>query len=56
MNPLTVAECRKILGDYKSTDEEIQELLDGIRLFCNKFLDNYFAEAMAEARGDSLPE
>lgn len=41
---LTISECRKILGDYKSSDKEIQELLEGIRTFCSRFLDNYFAE------------
>jgi len=42
---LTIPECRKILNDFKSTDEEIQELLDGIRVFCGRFLDNYFKES-----------
>ena len=40
---LTVSECRKILGETTSTDEELEELLKGIRQFCNKFLDEYFA-------------
>ena len=41
--PLTVAECRKMLGDTTSSDAELEELLQGIRLFCNKFLDDYFS-------------
>ena len=40
---LSIQECRKILGDYKSSDKEIHELLEGISNFCEKFLDDYFA-------------
>lgn len=41
---LTVQKAREILGDTQMNDKEIQELLNAVNVFCNKFLDDYFKD------------
>lgn len=39
---LSIEECRRILGDDKLSDEEIEELRDDLYAWLNEVLDAYF--------------
>ncbi len=40
---LTVQKAREILGETQMNDDEVKELINTVYVFCNKFLDDYFA-------------
>ena len=42
VRPLSVSECRTLMGWQNRTDEEIAEFLCGLRGFLNQFLDEYY--------------
>jgi len=39
---LTVEQCRKILGTTELTDQEIEEIRNGLYLLCEETTDQYF--------------
>ena len=45
---LTTEECRQLLEREDMSDKEIEELLNEIRSFLSRFLDDYFKEEFAE--------
>lgn len=45
---LSIAECRRLLGDKHMNDQEIAQLLKGIRLVNAKFLDEYFKDELSD--------
>ncbi|MAE68340.1 hypothetical protein CL635_00835 [bacterium] len=46
--PLSTEECRQLLGRADMSDKEIEELLNGLRGFLSRFLDDYFKDEFAE--------
>ncbi|MFH0770231.1 MAG: hypothetical protein V1926_02530 [Candidatus Peregrinibacteria bacterium] len=45
IKPLTVEECRAMMGWHDKPDREIEEFLLGLRRFIGRFLDEYFRDA-----------
>lgn len=43
---LTVDECKKLLGDTKLTDRQIEELRNNLYAVAQNILDNYFDQIM----------
>jgi hypothetical protein len=41
---ISIQECRKILKDYKSTDEEIENTRDDLQLLVELMFDKLFEE------------
>ena len=41
---MSVEECRKILEDYKSTNEEIEEIIDNLQLLVELMFDKLSEE------------
>lgn len=41
---MSVEECRKILEDYESTDEEIENTRDDLQLLVELMFDKWFEE------------
>jgi hypothetical protein len=44
-HPLTVEECRAMMGWHDMPDHEIEEFLAGLRRFIGRYLDEYFRDA-----------
>lgn len=42
--PLSVEECRELLGDTDMSDGEVAAFLMDLRASLNRFLDDYFRE------------
>ena len=54
---MSVEECRKILEDYKSTDEEIEEIRDHLQLLVELMFDKWFEEQKQKREsGDKIKQ
>jgi len=42
--PLTVDECRQLMGWHDRSDKEISEFLGGLRVFLGRCLDDHFKD------------
>jgi hypothetical protein len=42
IRPLSVDECRELMGWHNRSDDEIQEFLNGLRRFLGHYLDQYY--------------
>ena len=44
MSKISIAECRRILGNTPLTDEQVEELRDALHGFSNNLIDCYIRE------------
>ncbi len=46
--PLTIEQCRDLLGWTDASDKEIEQFLLSLRGMLGRFVDDYFREALEE--------
>ena len=40
--PLTISQCREMMGWHDKSDKEVEEFLSGLRKMIGNYLDDYF--------------